>query len=190
MVALGYAVYVRLPLPPRVDKDEWALLIAGRVVDEAIRDAPTLVEFVDYQCPYCALSEATIFDGHGEQRPLVRRVIRYYPLPYHAQAKTAAAVAECTARLGGNFERLHSRLYRMQDSLSSADWIGLAVWAGVSDTTALQRCIAGSEVQALIERDIALGQAVGVAGTPTYFLDRRRLSPMSPVALRSLLRNP
>ena len=186
LVVAGYAVNTRLPKSSLVTRSEWRQLAEGHSIGDSSGSALVVAEFVDYQCPFCARSESTVFGSSAESKLKIRRVVHHFPLPMHPAALPAAQAAECAGR-SGEFARMHNILYALQDSLNRIDFLQLARRIGVTDTASFQRCMSDAEILSSIQRDVALGVAIGVRGTPAYVVNRRLLDPMPPEELRRLL---
>ncbi len=132
-------------------------------------DAPvTVVEFGDFECPYCAAAAPvlrTLVDTSDDQ---VRLVFRHFPLfQPHPYALTAALAAEAAGEQGA-FWPMHGTLFKHQDRLSDGDLVRYAADLGL-DTSS----IVGAAAQRFgdaVERDYAEAADFGVHGTPTVFL--------------------
>lgn len=132
-------------------------------------DAPvTIVEYSDYECPFCARFHPTVariveeFDGQ------VRWVYRNFPLnSIHPQADPAARAAECVARLAGNdaFWQFGNLLFNNQSSLGTALYEQGAAQFGVSSSD-LASCMQSAEVIARVNQDLAEATTAGGRGTP------------------------
>ena len=149
-----------------------------------------LVEFMDYQCPSCARMEREALSGKLLDSLGVRRIIRHFPLPYHAQALTAAASTECVRRQTGTTATVHALLLQQQDSLGKVPWTTFALNSGAHDTSAFNRCIEDTAVALQIQRDIALGKDVGLSGTPAFYLDGVQVPALLPSQFAAYLSSP
>jgi protein-disulfide isomerase len=131
-------------------------------------DAPlTVVEYGDFECPYCGAAAPVlraVVDGSAGQ---VRLVFRHFPLfTKHPFALTAALAAEAS---GDRFWAMHDLLFAHQDRLTDADLAGYAAEVGAGEVT-------GEAAQAFrpaVEADYRSGAERGVRGTPTLFVDGR-----------------
>jgi Na+/H+ antiporter NhaA len=138
------------------------------------RDAPvTLLEYGDYQCPFCGQAEGVVRELLAQFGDDVRYVWRHLPLnDVHPQAQTAAEAAEA-AHAQGRFWDMHDRLLAHQDELAPialgrhADELGLDVDRFYDE---LRRRVHAARVA----RDVASADASGVSGTPTFFINGRR----------------
>jgi protein-disulfide isomerase len=137
-------------------------------------DAPlTLVEFSDFQCPYCvrffhdvlpALERELIATGK------VRFVYRHYPLPVHVQARGAAQAANCAHRQG-KFWEMHDWLFANQRTLDGPAFARAGRELGL-DLIAYETCREGPDVKAEIERDVRDAVKAGLRGTPAFVIGR------------------
>jgi len=137
-------------------------------------DAPvTMVEFSDFQCPYCGRFARDVLPG--VQRELIetgklKYVYRDYPLASHAQAKPAAQAANCAGQQG-QFWAMHDWLFAHQAEINAALLRGAGAELGL-DVAAYQACIDGGATQADIDRDVRDGINAGVRGTPAFLIGR------------------
>jgi protein-disulfide isomerase len=133
-------------------------------------DAPVVVvEYGDYECPYCAAAEPVLRELVDDSAGQVDLVFRNFPLPdVHPYALTAALAAEaCAAR--GLFWPMHDLLFRHQDRLTDAHLRGYADSLGVDGSL-----VVGNAAQPFgdkVEADFASGVAAGVRGTPWLFVN-------------------
>jgi protein-disulfide isomerase len=142
-------------------------------VSEHVRgnvDAPvTVVEYGDYECPYCAAAAPVLQQLVDESDGRVRLVFRNFPLAdRHPYALTAALAAEAAGDQGA-FWPMHDLLFTKQDRLRDADLRLYAEHLGLDGAR-----VVGEPAQAYadrVEADFAAGLAAGVEGTPTLFID-------------------
>jgi protein-disulfide isomerase len=158
-------------LPPKDVRDVWPKLIGD---GEALGDAAapgTIVEFTDFQCPFCAAATSELREARRRLGPEVRVIIHHYPLTtIHPFALDAAAASECAGRQG-RFEAYHDALFARQDSIGVKDWASFARTAGVADLGAFSRCVATGETRNAVQRDVLEGERLGVSGTPTFVVN-------------------
>jgi protein-disulfide isomerase len=154
----------------------------GRVLGPP--DAPvTIVEFSDFQCPYCKVLYRSLKAVRVRYPGKVRVVYREYPLEgLHAHAFEAAVAAEC-AGTQGRFEALHDLLFEKQDSIGLLSWATLAHRSRIPDARAFSRCLTDSAATWRVRADIAAGRRLGVRGTPTVLLNDLLL-PGTPTELQ------
>lgn len=137
-----------------------------------------LVEYSDYECPFCERHHPTmkqITDKYGDD---VAWVYRHFPLSFHPEALPAANAAEC-ANEQGKFWEFTDALYENQDKLGSAYYGELA------DTLNLNRakfddCVETEKYAAKVTADTASGRTAGVSGTPATFVNGKMVSGAVP----------
>jgi protein-disulfide isomerase len=140
--------------------------------------AVTIVEFSDFECPFCKRAAATIDQIMERHKDHVRLVFRHYPLPSHQNARRAAEAATCANR-DGKFWAYHDLLFRNQNALGDDDLKKYAREAGL-DEAAFAACLSSGTASAVVDKDTADGEAVGVNGTPAFFINGRPLSGAQP----------
>jgi Na+/H+ antiporter NhaA len=132
----------------------------------------TLVEYGDFECPYCGLAEPVIrqlLRNFGD----IRYVWRHLPLnDVHPHAQLAAEAAEAAAAQGAFWE-MYEQLLTHQDALSRDDLIGYAAELGL-DTERFANDLDEHEGAARIAEDVDSADLSGVSGTPTFFINDRR----------------
>lgn len=131
--------------------------------------AVVLVEYGDYQCPYCGLAEPTLQRIRQELGDRVAVVFRNFPLPMHAQALPAALVAEFAGQ-NDRFWKAHDWLYSHQTALGPPLYGQLLQTLQLSPEE-LEPAMAGGHLEARIRADISGGERSGVDGTPAFFLN-------------------
>ena len=155
-------------------------------------DAPvTMIEFSDFECPYCGrfftdtLPELRRdYIDTGKVR-LVYRDFPLYPRINHPNSINAAEAAEC-ANAQGKFEQYHDSLFENQavwsGSADTAYFKTLANELGL-DTGKFNSCLDNHEKKAEVDKDISDGEAVGVSGTPTFFINGEKVEGAYPTAV-------
>lgn len=128
----------------------------------------TIVEFSDFQCPYCSQAQPTVERLLHEYSGRVKLVYRHYPLPAHENAFIAAEASECAAD-EGKFWELHDVMYANQESLDDAGLKKLAAQVGL-DGNAFAACLQSGKKAEKINRDLADGRIFGVRATPTFYI--------------------
>jgi protein-disulfide isomerase len=129
----------------------------------------TIVEFSDFQCPYCSQAFGTIEELMQQYAGKVKLVFRQFPLPIHPQAEKAAEASLCAADQG-KFWEFHDLLFKNQRKLDLADLKAHAASAGL-DATKFAQCLDSGEKKKLVDQDLEAGQAAGVNGTPAFFIN-------------------
>lgn len=146
----------------------------------------TVVEFSDFECPYCAMAVPQLEAFAAENPEQVRLCHVPFPLPGHPNALPAAQ-AVLVARDRGRFKELHHALFAQQAQLSQPKILELAEKAGVPRAEVTKAWEIGAYVDE-IRRAHELGRSLGVNGTPTVFVNGRRYElGFSPDPLRHTL---
>lgn len=151
----------------------------SHLLDDAGEDAPTLVEFMDFECESCAAAYPVVQDLRERYEGRLNVVLRYFPLDGHANARNAAHAVEAAARQG-RLEPMYRRMFDTQAEWGdqrvdhSSRFRGYAEDLGL-DMAQYDTDVASDAVAARVERDVQDGLAAGVGGTPTFFLDGRPL---------------
>jgi protein-disulfide isomerase len=144
------------------------------------KDAPiTIVEFSDFQCPYCLRVEPTLkqlVDRYGDR---IRWVYRDYPLNFHPFAAKAAEAASC-ANDQGKFWEMHERIFTNQGKLGVEDLKGYSAALGL-DKAAFDQCLDSGKYTEEWKKDLADGTKYGVSGTPAFFINGRFVNGAAPV---------
>jgi protein-disulfide isomerase len=135
------------------------------------QDAPvTIVEFSDYQCPFCARSEPLIKDVMKEYPDKVRFVYKHLPLvSIHSNAMGAAQAAVAAGKQG-KFWEMHDLLFANQRALQTDKLKDYAKDLRL-DVAKFEADMSSDEVKSVIRDDMGLSQKVGVRGTPTIFVN-------------------
>ncbi|MHA7629984.1 DsbA family protein [Corallococcus sp. M7] len=138
----------------------------------------TIVEWSDFECPFCSRAVPTlnkIKETYGKD---VRVVFRHQPLPMHSHAKIAAA-ASMAAHEQGKFWEMHDKLFANQRALERGDLEKYAQELGL-DMNKFKAALESSKISAKVEADSSAGMAVGANGTPAFFINGRFLSGAQP----------
>lgn len=137
-------------------------------------DAPIeIVEFSDFQCPYCLAAYPTVKQVLATYGDRLRFVHRHYPLPNHLDARPAAEAAEC-ANEQGKFWMYHDRLFADPAKLGNAALKQSAADLGL-DAEKFNACLDSHKYKHVVDRDIREGDEAGVSGTPAFFINGRVL---------------
>ena len=144
-------------------------------------DAPvTIVEFSDYQCPFCSRAEPTVQEVLRRYPTEVRLVYRHFPLDsIHPRARPASEAAAC-ADQQNQFWSYHEKLFANQRSLGDADLLRYAEEIGL-DTEAFESCRQSNEVKQIVSKDQRAGAAAGATGTPAFYINGIHLSGARPI---------
>lgn len=139
-----------------------------------------LVEFSDFQCPYCRGAAQTVLALRKRLENRVRFVFRQLPLPFHAHAQLAAEAA-LAAHAQGKFWPFHDLLFANQKALTRGDLERYAAAIGL-EMQAFRQSLDEHRYASEVANDIAIANRVHVSGTPTLFLNGRRIANPSNTA--------
>jgi protein-disulfide isomerase len=143
------------------------------------KDAPIeMVEFSDFQCPFCARAHGTlkqVLTAYGDK---IRFIYRHYPLPNHPNARPAAEASACALEQD-RFWQYHDQLFANTSKLSDADLKAHAASAGL-DTGKFAACFDNRKYKGQVDRDVQEAGEAGVTGTPAFFINGRPLEGAQP----------
>jgi protein-disulfide isomerase len=132
-----------------------------------------IVEFSDFQCPFCSRAAETVHKIREKYSDKVRFVFRQFPLPMHAQAHGAAEAA-LAANAQGKFWEYHDLLFKNQQSLDRASLENHAKEAGLN-VAQFKKALDDKKLGEQVDSDMKLGEQVQVQGTPTMFVNGARV---------------
>jgi len=142
-------------------------------------DAPvTIVEFLDFQCPYCADVQRTLAQLSSTYGEKLRFVFRNHPMPMHRNAQAAAEAAMCADRQG-RFWEMHDKLFASQSALGNDDLIKYAGELGL-DLSAFRRCFDGHETAPVIEKDTQDAWGLDLRAAPAFLVNGQLLTGAAP----------
>ena len=142
-------------------------------------DAPiVLVEYSDYECPFCARAQASVQQVLQTYGDKIRHVYRDFPLAMHSNANRAAQAGQCASEQG-QFWEFHDVLFENFRALGSENLQGYATELGL-DLALFNSCLESGRHADGVNADLASGQANGVSGTPAFFINGRLLSGAQP----------
>ncbi len=159
-------------------------------VDVSVDDDPskgskdaevTIIEFSDFQCPYCArffTQTLPLIDENYIKTGKVRLVYRDFPLSFHQNAQKAAEAAEC-ADEQNKFWEYHDLVFKNQGALSIDDLKKYAANLKL-DTAKFDACLDSGKYEEEVKKDFADGQKAGVTGTPAFFVNGKPLVGAQP----------
>ena len=144
------------------------------------RNAPvTIVEWSDFQCPFCGRVEPTLQQLRQEYQGKIRIAWKNQPLSFHPNAMPAAEAA-MAAHEQGKFWEFHDALFKQQGQLGPALYDEVAQKLGL-DMKRFHASIEAHKSAALIQADMTAGRAVGAEGTPTFFINGKKLVGAQPI---------
>ena len=139
----------------------------------------TIVEFSDFECPFCSRAAETVKQVEQAYGDKIRLVFRHYPLPFHQQAPKAAEAGACAADQG-RFWEMHDAMFAHQEQLAPEGLKSLARMAGI-DGVKFDACLDGGSKADLVKKDTEAGKQAKVNGTPAFFINGRVLSGAQPL---------
>jgi protein-disulfide isomerase len=142
----------------------------------------TVVAFSDFQCPYCSRAATVLTQLKEKYSGRVRIVFRQFPLSFHKQARLAAEAA-LAANAQGKFWEFHDRLFQNQSQLERPALETAAKELGLNMAT-FKKALDTNAYGAAVDADMKLGEDVAVSGTPTMFVNGKRIA--DPTNLESL----
>jgi protein-disulfide isomerase len=163
------------------------MVLKPPMVNVAIDGAPvrgnanapiTIVEFSDFQCPFCARAEGEIVKVRDTYKDQVKIVYKDYPLPIHPNAPKAAEASRC-AREQEKYWEYHDVLFANHDSLEVPNLKKFAADLKL-DKAKFDTCLDSGKYAQEIAKDMEEGGRVGVTGTPAFFINGRLLSGAQP----------
>jgi len=166
---------IRIALePPRA-----VIAVGGDEPSQGPQDAPILlVEYSDFECPYCGRAKPAIRQVLEQYGDKVRLVFRNFPLSIFPNARLAAEASLC-AQEQDRFWDYHDVLFDHQRELRPVDLSRYALEIGL-DGTAFDACLASGRFADAVSDDLKSGEHFGVTGTPAFFINGRPLTGAQP----------
>ena len=130
-----------------------------------------LLEFSDYQCPFCKQNQPVISSLIQKYKTEVVFGYRHFPLSFHKEAKKAALAVEC-AREQGEFEAFHVLLFADSNDLSNQKLLSYAKSAGIKKSVIFNDCLSSKKYSNLLKNDEQAALALGINATPSYIIGR------------------
>jgi protein-disulfide isomerase len=163
---------------PQVFRSE--LTIAGAPIRGPEKAPVTIVKFEDFQCPYCKTVQPRFSELLKKYDPKVRLVHKDLPLEeLHAQARQAAEASRCASDQG-KFWEYHDKLYEHSPKASTDDLRTYAKEVGLN-LDGFDSCLTSGKYKAAVQKDLREGAALGLTGTPVFFINGRELVGAQPI---------
>jgi protein-disulfide isomerase len=170
-------VVVRLQPPPAIRVE---VSTDGTPVRGAANAPVTIVEFSDFECPFCKQAHPTVKQVLERYPGKVRLAYRDFPLDsIHPQARRAAEAARCASDQG-KFWEYHDVLFSQSPQLALEDLRRYAGQVGL-DVTKFDGCLAAGVHKSAVQRDLDEGNRLGITGTPAFFVNGRPLQGAQPL---------
>jgi protein-disulfide isomerase len=173
--------------PRQAPPERYSVAIAGNPT-RGPADAPvTIIEFSDFQCPFCKrFHDETLPALLKKYEGKIRFVYRDFPIrEIHANAQGAAEAAQC-ANDQQKYWEYHDLLFQNQDHLQRADFLAYARQLNL-DVKTFQDCYDRAKYAVEVQEDVKAGQALGIGGTPTFFINGRPLVGAQPLSAFSAI---
>lgn len=155
-----------------------------RILDDAGEGAVVVVEFLDFECEACGAFCPVVEELREEFEGEVTFAFRYFPLPGHVNSMTAALAVEAAAQQG-ELEAMYDLMYETQSEWGESQDSKAELFRGYAsqlglDFAAYDAAVAAPETLERVTADLESGTHIGVASTPTFFVDNR------PIEIREL----
>jgi protein-disulfide isomerase len=138
----------------------------------------TIVEWADFQCPFCVRVNPTLEQVRKEYGDKVRFAFKHLPLSMHSKARAAHQASEAAHRQG-KFWEMHDRIFASPKDLNPKTYLRYANEIGL-DIDRYNSDFSSSSVRKVIDDDLAVAGKLGVSGTPSFFINGRFLSGAQP----------
>ena len=140
----------------------------------------TLIEYSDFECPYCLRHNSTMEQIFNEYKDKIKIVFRHFPLSFHQNAQKAAEASECAGEQG-KFWEMHDKIFAANEAgtMSIDSWKKDAAELKL-DTKQFNACLDDGKYASKISEEQAGGQAAGVQGTPATFINGELVSGAVP----------
>jgi protein-disulfide isomerase len=133
----------------------------------------TVVEFSDFECPYCVRAATAVTDLKKKYGDKIRVIFRHFPLSFHKNAHVASQAA-MFANSKGKFWEFHDMVFQNQKAMTRPDLEKYAQKIGLN-VGALKKALDSGAFKSAVDADMELGKQVGVQGTPTMFVNGGRV---------------
>ena len=164
--------------PPPIARVE--VSVDGAPFKGPVNAPVTIVEFSDFECPFCKRAHPTLTQLFEKYAGKVKLVYRDFPLEsIHPQARRAAEAARC-AQDQGKFWDYYDTLFTESPKLALDDLKRYAAQVGI-DVNKFDDCLSGGVHKTAVQKDIDEGTRLGVSGTPAFFVNGRPLSGAQPI---------
>lgn len=141
----------------------------------------TIVEFSDFQCPFCSRGADVVNQIKKKYGSKVRIAFKHFPLPMHKDAKPASEASMCVSEQSmDKFWKFHDKAFKMQDKLDSANLEAYAKEAG-ADVAKFKECMSSKKYSDFVQKDMEYGERIGVRSTPTFFINGQLVSGAVPL---------
>lgn len=191
---IWYAVYTAAkprPVEPQAAPVAEVVRENSHRVTSPTTEKAQLVEFLDFECEACRAAEPIVAELKKEFGDQVTFIHRYFPIPSHRNAGRAALAVEAAAQQG-KYEQMYTKMFETQPQWGEKQDFQDALFRTFAQELGLDMdkydaAVASEETKERIRADIADAKALGVSGTPTFFLNGEKLVINSEAQFRQLL---
>ncbi|PJC56981.1 MAG: hypothetical protein CO025_15455 [Ignavibacteria bacterium CG_4_9_14_0_2_um_filter_37_13] len=155
--------------------DNWKELIPEDEKTNGNYSKVYLIEFFDYECPYCSILDATLDTIQLKYGDKIKIIRYHFPLNIHPLAYRTAIAAEC-AGSQEVFDSYHKELMANQYKLNSINFTEVARLIGIKDIEKFQKCVNEEKTADVISHNVKLGKKFKVNGTPTLIINNKMIS--------------
>lgn len=175
-------VYLDKPVTPKFNVN-----IEGAPTSGPQDAKVTIVEFSDFQCPFCAKGAEIVSALKKKYNNKVKFVFKHFPLPFHKQAELAANASMCiNEQSGDKFWKMHDAMFADQSKLAEVDLIATAKTLG-ADEAKFTECLKSQKFANYVKADMEEGKKLGIDSTPTFYVNGKLLSGAQPIEVFSEL---
>lgn len=169
-------IYLRKPVRPTFD-----VQVGNAPVKGGKNAKVTIIEFSDYQCPFCAKGASIMEEVAKKYGNKVKIAYKNFPLPFHQQARPASMAALCAGdQSEAKFWDMYKRMFEDQQNLSRSGLEDKAKAIGLN-VDKFKECMAEEKFAAQIDSDMREGQELGVKSTPTFFVNGIMVTGAQPI---------
>ncbi|NDD91301.1 DsbA family protein [bacterium] len=141
----------------------------------------TIVEFSDFQCPFCARGAETVHQIAKKYGSKVSIGFRHFPLPMHKEARPASEASMCVNEQGSDkFWKFHDKVFQNQQNLDDASLEKMAKESG-ANVAKFKECYTAKKYAKAVQDDMEYGEKVGVRSTPTFFVNGQMVNGAVPL---------
>ena len=171
---------------PKLLEDPVAIPVDGSPVKGPVDARITIVEFSDFECPYCSLAVKEVYTLMAAYPNDMKLIFKQFPLSMHPNASMAAA-ASLAAKEQGKFWEMHDLMFANFRKISPDNILTWAKQIGL-DSERFKKDFTSPKYQAVVQKDVADGEAVGVYGTPAFFINGKHYNgPVTSESLKPIL---
>ena len=175
LVVIIFASQRQKTQAPQLQTVEESQLVAEHTYIRGAQNGPiTIVEFSDFQCPFCAQVNPYLKDVLAKYPTQVRLAYRHFPLPQHQYAKAAAEASQIAGEQG-KFWEYTDLLFENQENMKKEDLLRYAKAVGLDEEKFKTQLESGS-FSSVVAKDLNAGRSLGVNSTPTFYVNGQKLA--------------